>query len=205
MTKLCLQLRHGAAAIENKDFKWSKNVYLFVYLVYDRNPKQWFTRSLQDNLTIDIGADDDGIMESTRQPAQNTSAKYTIEISIVYLTILKKLFRKRGNALNTDIIRSVMTPSSSEVEAFKARTERDKAQALLLQSQTSAFELDRRVREREEERKDMELAYRKRELETEDLMKQIAVLDKLMENKSCTTEMIQQFEAKKRELMMKFL
>ena len=94
MTKLCLdfkksgnitegadhaegddELFDGAAAIENKDFKWSKNVYLFVYLVYDRNPKQWFTRSLQDNLTIDIGADDDGIMESTREPAQNTSAK----------------------------------------------------------------------------------------------------------------------------------
>jgi hypothetical protein len=94
MTKLCLdfkksgnisegadhaegddELFDGAAAIENKDFKWSKNVYLFVYLVYDRNPKQWFTRTLQDNLTIDIGADDDGIMESTRESAQKTSAK----------------------------------------------------------------------------------------------------------------------------------
>ena len=62
MTKLCLdfkksgnisegadhaegddELFDGAAAIENKDFKWSKNAYLFVYLVYDRNPRQWFT------------------------------------------------------------------------------------------------------------------------------------------------------------------
>jgi hypothetical protein len=79
-----------------------------------------------------------------------------------------------------------MTPSSSEVEAFKARTERDKAQALLLQSQTSTVELDRRARERE------------------DIMQQITILDRLMENKSCTPEMMQQFEVNKRELMMKF-
>ena len=93
-----------AAAMEDKTFCWTKDVYLFAYLVSGRQDQRWLTRQLDVATSFDIGTSHE-TLQQTRKKA------------------------KTGGDVSG--WKEVLAPSSTEVELLQLRIRRETAQARL--------------------------------------------------------------------------
>jgi len=96
-----------AAAIEDKHFCWTKDVYLFAYLVSGRQDQRWLTRQLDGTISFDIGTSHETL------PLQQTTKK------------------KARTGADVSGWKEVLAPSSTEVELLQLRIRRETAQSRL--------------------------------------------------------------------------
>jgi hypothetical protein len=66
---------NNGQAEANTQYRWDKNVYLFVYLVYGRAPPSWCKRDIHPTLAIDIGVPGTSLMSPSGDDGKPSAKK----------------------------------------------------------------------------------------------------------------------------------
>jgi hypothetical protein len=174
------EIYYTHAAALDKEFKWSRNVFLYIYLVYGRSPQQWYMRDLPRNLQLDVG-----IKESTAVPSSSQVSRQ----------------RKKESQVDYPSLKEALAPSDVEVKLLEAQLIRENAAAAREAESTRSLLEEGRRRELAHAREEAK-ALRDEMMEREaHILQRVKLLNTLMDDVDCTPELKEVYKAKKLQLL----